>query len=246
MARLWSDEPRRFTIDLDGAGTPDRLRAALAEHFELPAEWPDVWLRIAQIISGQERPYHIQFVNWEAFQRAMPRYARRLKRLLDEYVRWHPHALLVRYSTEPPAPAIDSIAPTRALALRQLLAAASPPSMQDSVILQPSRAAESPPSARGSVVLRLRYIVLKPIARPTVAQIMAFRELSLVGRGLNMLQIRRVLVQGGHTCFGELLPERAERISARLSAADVPHSIEETAPRRVILPAEDPRGRESF
>ena len=246
MSPLWSDEPRRFTIDLAGASTPERLRAALAEHFELPAEWPNVWLRISDNISQQECPYHIQFVNWDGFQRAMPRYAKRLKRLLDEYARWHPHALLVRYSPEPPAPIVNGIAPARAPTLRSWLAAASPPSMQDSVILQPSRAAESPPSARGSVVLRLRYIVLKPIARPTVAQIMAFRELSLVGRGLNMLQIRRVLVQGGHTCFGELLPERAERISARLSAADVPHSIEETAPRRVILPAEDPRGRESF
>ena len=106
MARLWSDEPRQFTIDLAGASTPERLRAAWAEHFELPEEWPQVWLRISQSIAEQECPYHIQFVNWDAFQRAMPRYAKRLKRLLNEYARWHPHALLVRYSTETPAPTV--------------------------------------------------------------------------------------------------------------------------------------------
>lgn len=106
MARQWSDEPREFTIDLAGASTPERLRAALAEHFKLPAEWPSAWLRIQQSIFEQECPYHLQFVNWDAFQRAMPRYARRLKRFLDMYARWHPHALIVRYSTESAAPII--------------------------------------------------------------------------------------------------------------------------------------------
>ena len=71
MARLGSDEPRQFTIDLAGASAPERLRAALAEHFELPAEWPDVWLRISASISQQECPYHFQFVNRDAFQRVI-------------------------------------------------------------------------------------------------------------------------------------------------------------------------------
>jgi hypothetical protein len=82
------------------------------------------------------------------------------------------------------------------------------------------------------VFQQLNYIVLEPIAKPNVEQIRVFREL---GRPTckNMLEMRQLLIQGGFTCFGELLDDQAKAISVRLSEVGVPHRIEKTPVREI-------------
>jgi hypothetical protein len=86
------------------------------------------------------------------------------------------------------------------------------------------------------VFVRLSYVVLQPVAKPTVEQIRALRELSLLGADYNMLQTRAILVQGGHAAFGELLEDDARKISSRLTAVGIPHRIKKTPMREVIFP----------
>lgn len=84
--------------------------------------------------------------------------------------------------------------------------------------------------------MRLSYIVLEPVVKPTVEQICAFRELSLGGGDYNMLEIRRILLQGGYAAFGELLEDRTRQISSRLTMVGIPHRLMKTPMREVIFP----------
>ena len=88
----------------------------------------------------------------------------------------------------------------------------------------------------GTVFQHLNYIVLDPVSNPTLDQIRAFRDLAPSLGGENLLEIRRILINGGYAAFGELLPDHARQISSRLSAAKLPHRIEQTSMRQIILP----------
>lgn len=221
MGRHWSDEPRHFTIDLADATTPERLRDALAKHLDVA---PDVReLSCAIWLHGQECPYRIAFLHWAEFERHMPKYARRLKRTLEYYARLHPHALVVEYGAGAPVPE------KRQLGSRKFV---PPPANLPNCV--PEKEPFPAPSGN-SVYQPLNYIVLEPLAKPTVDQIRAVRELSLGGRGYNMLEMRRILVCGGHACFGELFDDRAREISSRLSALEIPHRIGKTPVRHIIL-----------
>jgi hypothetical protein len=104
MGRYWSDEPKKITIDLGGVTTPEQLRAILARHFHT---WPDVReMSCTFSLANQECPYHLALLHWAEFQSRMPRYARRVKRVLDRYSRWHPHALVIQYGS--PESPLDS------------------------------------------------------------------------------------------------------------------------------------------
>jgi hypothetical protein len=216
MGRHWSDEPRHFTIDLTGATTPERLRAALAKHFDLAPDIREISCAIS--LPRQECPYRISFLHWAEFEQRMPKYARRLKHTLEEYVRWHPHALFVEYGAGAPAP-VKSVPPPGNWWVQNPLGS-QPESVPDE---EPF-----PAPSRNNVYQRLNCIVLEPLAKPTVEQIRAVRELSLGGRDYNMLEMRRILVCGGLACFGVLFDDRAKEISSRLSAIEIPHRIEKT------------------
>jgi hypothetical protein len=221
---MWTYETKKLTINLYGVTTPIQLRNAFAEPFNFPDSLPefhDVWNRIWHEIVYQECLYHLQFLHWIDFQQKMPKYAKRMKRQLDEYLRWQPHALIVEYE-----PGI--VASSNWLGGR--LKSAPVP------IYQPKEELASESHMQilsGSVFQRLNYIVLKPIANPTVEQIRTFRN-NILSQD-NMLQIRRTLQQGGFCMFGELLDDRAKEISSRLSAAGIPHRIEKTPIRQIIF-----------
>jgi hypothetical protein len=221
MGRYWSDEPRRFTIDLAVATTPERLRAALAKHFDMGADIRELSCAIS--VARQECPYHIEFLHWGELEQHMPKYARRLKRHLDDYSRCHSHALVVEYGTGTPAPA------KRRLASRK---SASAPGKQPKSVPEDEPFA---PLSSNSVYQPLNYIVLEPVAKPTVEQIRAVRDLGLGNRGRNMLETRHILAHGGFACFGELMEGRAKEISSRLSAVRIPHRIEKTPIRHIIV-----------
>jgi len=70
-------------------------------------------------------------------------------------------------------------------------------------------------------------VTLESVEKPTVDQIRLLCEFSLI-RFDNMLEIRRVLRKGGFQCFGELLIDDANDLSARLTAARIPHRTERT------------------
>jgi hypothetical protein len=212
-------------IDLGGVVTPERLRAALSQHFDLPPDIREMSCAISLV--GQECPYHIEFRHWATLEQHMPRYARRLKRLLEQYARWHPQALVVQYdSSEVPRnsdwPSANSKRAPAEGRLRELRDTA------------PQTQSHSLPSV-GGVLQRLSCVVLEPVAVPHVEQIRTLRDLGRLG-DLNMLEIRRRLVQGGSACFGELLDDQAREVSSRLSAVGIPHRIEKTPIREIIFP----------
>ena len=75
-------------------------------------------------------------------------------------------------------------------------------------------------------------VVLEPVAKPTSEQIQLLREVSLLSFD-NLLEIRKVLLAGGHECFGPLLIAQAEALSSRLIAVGIPHRVEKTAEWRI-------------
>jgi hypothetical protein len=82
----------------------------------------------------------------------------------------------------------------------------------------------------------LHSIVLEPIARPTVDQIRALREIGLGMTSFNMLELRKILVEGGFGGFGAFIEETARQLSARLHAAGLPHRIEKSAkPCQIVI-----------
>jgi hypothetical protein len=217
MGHYWSDEPKKFTIDLGRVTTPEQLRSVLAAHFDL---WPDVReISCGFSLAKQEFPCHINILHWAELRRQMPRHARRLRRRFDEYTRRYGRDLVVDYGEGPTA------------------TAARPAEKPCRTTVSTTTQTDMPSAntiLSGCVLRRLNYIVLEPIAKPTVQQMRTLRELS-PPLECNMLGIRRVLQEGGYSAFGEMLEDRAKQISSRLSAVEIPHRIEKTPVRQVFF-----------
>ena len=85
----WTGEPREFLIDLRGIATRDRFQAELSRHFAIPADHRELWSALFDAVLYQTGPYRFQFLGWPEFERRMPRYARRLRRLLLDHQALH-------------------------------------------------------------------------------------------------------------------------------------------------------------
>jgi hypothetical protein len=76
-----------YGIDLRGVATRDDFQRELARHFPLGPDHRDLWPSLYEAIMYQTGPLHLRFLGWAEFQARMPRYARRLRRLLTDYQR---------------------------------------------------------------------------------------------------------------------------------------------------------------
>lgn len=82
---LWSDTPREVVIDLSAVKTFDAFVRAMAIGFPLEEDPLKMWGAIQDGLFWQTSPLHLRFVGWSQFEAAMPRYARRLKRLFRNH-----------------------------------------------------------------------------------------------------------------------------------------------------------------
>jgi len=77
-------------IDLRGVSSREQFHREMARHFSVAVDHRDLWASLYQevlIVPGGPRVLH--FIGWADFEGRMPRYARRLKRLLiDHYQVW--------------------------------------------------------------------------------------------------------------------------------------------------------------
>ncbi|MFO0955947.1 MAG: hypothetical protein U0800_00605 [Isosphaeraceae bacterium] len=85
----WTGEPREFLIDLAGVATREQFQREMARHFDVPDDHRELWGSLARAILYQTGPYRIRFGGWPGFEQQMPRYARRLRRLIEGHQSAH-------------------------------------------------------------------------------------------------------------------------------------------------------------
>ncbi len=85
----WTGEPREFLIDLRGIATRDQFHGELARHLTMPADHRELWGALFNAIAYQTGPYRLHLVGWADFEGRMPRYARRLRRFVEDYQAVH-------------------------------------------------------------------------------------------------------------------------------------------------------------
>jgi hypothetical protein len=87
----WTGEPREFLIDLRGIAARDQFHGELARHFNIPADHRELWGALINAIAYQTGPYRLRLrlLGWAEFEERMPRYARRLRRLIEGYQAVH-------------------------------------------------------------------------------------------------------------------------------------------------------------
>lgn len=82
---LWSDTPREVVIDLSSVRTFDDFVRSMKVGFPLEEDPLEIWGAIQGGLSWQTSPLQIRFDGWSQFEKLMPRYARKLKRLLRDH-----------------------------------------------------------------------------------------------------------------------------------------------------------------
>ena len=85
----WTGEPREFVIDLRDITRRDQFQDELARHFTIPADHRELWGALFKAISCQTGPYRLHLVSWAEFEGRMPRYARRIRRFVEDYQAVH-------------------------------------------------------------------------------------------------------------------------------------------------------------
>src|SRR4051794_19152908 len=95
----WTGEPLSYVIDLRGVATRDEFQRELSRHLALAPDHRDLWPSLYAAIMYQTGPLRLRFLGWGEFQARMPRYARRLRRLLIDHQRVHgPERLAVEWA----------------------------------------------------------------------------------------------------------------------------------------------------
>ena len=91
IRRIWlpvpySGEPQETTIDLRRVSSRDEFQRELTKHFPIAADHRELWSSLYQaLLTNQTGPRTLRFLGWAGSERRMPRYARRLKRLLVDH-----------------------------------------------------------------------------------------------------------------------------------------------------------------
>jgi hypothetical protein len=84
----WGGEPREFLIDLRGVSSRDDFQRELTRHFPIAADHLELWGSLYRALyMEQAGPYRLRFLGWVGFEKRMPRYAKRLRRLLLDHQR---------------------------------------------------------------------------------------------------------------------------------------------------------------
>jgi|SRR5579884_872722 len=83
----YGGEPVELVIDLRGVSTQDTFRCELGRHFGISPDEQFFWHYLSHAIVSPSGPRYLRFLGWDEFERRMPRYARRLKRILSDHFR---------------------------------------------------------------------------------------------------------------------------------------------------------------
>jgi cell wall assembly regulator SMI1 len=71
----------------------------------------------------------------------------------------------------------------------------------------------------------LHQVILLPVERPTADQLRVVQEFSQ-RQYANLLEVRRMMIAGGFSAFGELIGNGLARVVASLEQAGIPHRVE--------------------
>jgi hypothetical protein len=82
---LWSDTPREIAVDLSSVKTFDDFVRAMKTGFPLEEDPLGIWGAIHDGLFWQTSPLRVRFDGWPHFEKVMPRYARKLKRLFRDH-----------------------------------------------------------------------------------------------------------------------------------------------------------------
>lgn len=80
----WGGEPEEITIDFRQVSSRDEFQRELSKHFPIAADHRELGSSLYQALTKQNGPRTLRFLGWSDFEHRMPRYARRLKRLLAD------------------------------------------------------------------------------------------------------------------------------------------------------------------
>ena len=83
---LWSDTPREIVVDLSSVKTFDDFVRAMKIGFQLETDPYEIWGAIREGLFWQTSPLQVRFDGWSQFEKGMPRYARKLKRLFRDHL----------------------------------------------------------------------------------------------------------------------------------------------------------------
>jgi hypothetical protein len=82
---LWSDTPREIVVDLSSVKTFDDFVRAMKVAFPLEEDPLEIWVAIRDGLFWQTSPLDVRFDGWSQFEKVMPGYARKLKRLFRDH-----------------------------------------------------------------------------------------------------------------------------------------------------------------
>jgi hypothetical protein len=83
---LWSDTPKEVVIDLSSVKTFDDFVRAIKVGFPLDDDPLEIWGAIHDGLFWQTSPLQVRFEGWSRFEKLMPRYAKKLKRLFRDHI----------------------------------------------------------------------------------------------------------------------------------------------------------------
>ena len=96
---LWSETPRKIIIDLSAVKGFDDFTRAMESGFPLEEDPREIWAAIRHGLFWQTSPLEIRFDGWSEFEKAMPRYAKKLR----DVFRTHIGRVTVEYRDTPGA-----------------------------------------------------------------------------------------------------------------------------------------------
>ncbi len=83
---LWSDTPREIVVDLSSVKTFDDFVRVMKVGFPSEKDPLEIWGAIHGGLFWQTSPLEVRFDGWSQFEKAMPRYAKKLKRLFRDHL----------------------------------------------------------------------------------------------------------------------------------------------------------------
>src|SRR5215216_6247038 len=83
---LWSDMPKKIAVDLSAVRDFDGFTRVMEVEFPLEEDAREIWVAIRHWLFWQTSPLEVRFDGWSAFEKKMPRYAKKLKDIFRTHV----------------------------------------------------------------------------------------------------------------------------------------------------------------
>jgi hypothetical protein len=84
----WGGKLREVVIDLTRVSSRDDFQREMSRHFSIAADHTYLWRSIYEALSRPAGPLRLRLLGWEGFKDRMPRYAKRLERMLVFHQKW--------------------------------------------------------------------------------------------------------------------------------------------------------------